>query len=285
MDVSKVNTINITFPKSSTIHRLDFVKGQKQVSINGQYQQFLQPFPYHKGGYQMSLGGTPYTSPDGINFSPAQGQVNRVLVKLPNKFLANTVGKLLHKWPVWATSITLSCAGSYFFSKPIWATDQELNSRLYLRQNPVDTHNIFTHEMNNEIHLLLTAPLDAIPVKKREFWSLLGNVEPLYHKMNSYKDPKSPEAQETYKQYLAESYQVLFELYQKNYGLSEKARDFQQGALYAVNDLPAPKPLQKREFPDVVSLAFVNQSVMAPPADAPRSEFVKYYATKYNIDY
>eukprot|EP00461_Guttulinopsis_vulgaris_P001429 UN01429 len=232
----------------------------------------------------MSLGGIPYTSKDGVNFSPATSQVNRVLVKLPNKFLANTVGKMMHKYPVWGLSGVLGFIGSYYVYKVIANSRMEPGHASYMRQNPIDPEAMFTHEMNAELHLLLTAPLDVVPVSKRSTWELLSNVEPLYHKMNSYKDPNCPEAKETYKQYLSEAYQVLFERAQARGKITPEQREFQQGAIFAVNDLPQAQPIKQRQFPDVVSLQYINQSVQPPAPDAPREEFVKYYASKYNVD-
>lgn len=160
------------------------------------------------------------------------------------------VMKQFHQRPVVLTCFLLGAFGYTVAAARILSTT-EAHPRAFIKQNPMDMDKLYNYAVDDEIYLLLTSPLDKIPVKKRNAWQHLGSVEPLFKQLNalSVEDQTGPASEQLKRQYRAAAHRFMFTMAQQNGYISPEQQYVAESAALKDAQLPTPEPITIREWP------------------------------------
>jgi hypothetical protein len=203
------------------------------------------------------------------------------------KLVIGNVNKELHVRPVIWASIILSTIGFGAMTDRM-IRGPEHNMYSYIKQNEINPRSLMERELNSEFFLLFSTPPESIPVPKRHVWQMANECEAVYDKINllppiSHRtDEQQEEFQGLYSQWLSQIYDVYWTLAEQRGLYTPEQRRYNQTRQYVVQGLPPAAPFKIRPFPQKTQ--FINPEIQPPAENAPRDEFVKYYALKYNVD-
>ena len=196
--------------------------------------------------------------------------------------------KQMHVRPVMFLSLVSTFAGCGLGLARAFTSGPEYTMKSYVDQNEVNMRVLIERELSAELYLLFKTNPQQIPVQKRHIWQMAGEAEEVFNKIQDLNVNENLEVDRElfdplYLQWKSQIFDIYWTMLEQRGMITHEERVYKQQRQYSVFDLPPAKPFKIRPFP-AWDQGFANDDVHAPAADAPRAEFVKYYATKYNVD-